>query len=794
MTFSAIDNDMLSSLMAENMAAETAASANANVVLEGVVSNVFYNSNGYAIFGLSVNKGKPITVKGSIANIAKGMRVEASGRYVDDVKYKERQFSAKAITPSVSKLISGESSVLSNGDLDELASYLGSGFLPGVGDAVAKRIVAKFGRDTVKAIEGDALKLAAVRGINEERAQIIRQEWMKNVSAHSIFIFLSAHGLSLAKAKDILDTFSLSAAKLKEKITENPYIICEVDGVGFKTADSFAASMGIVGASEERVKSGIEYAFIEDIIKSEGSSGATIDQILKVSSALLGVSQAKVYPILEKMSETDRRLIVVGDIIYHRKYYEAERSIAKNIARLMSAGQPELPDLEDRIDRAEIAIGKGKWKLLESQRAALRALFSGNVAVLTGFPGTGKTTILSIYLHILSSCGKRYKNILQAAPSGMAAKRMQVATGFDASTCHRLLGFKNGSFDYDENNQLPADVLALDEWSMADILLTDSMLRATPTGCKLILLGDVDQLESIGPGRVFADMINSGRVTFARLTEICRQDKGSLISVAAKLINEGKIPTQFNENFSATVVKCVGEEGVAAAALIEVLDIIKSLPARGLSIRDIQVLCPMKKGECGTERINIEIQKIVNKNIDNPDLFIKSGDKLLAVGDRVIQTKNDYDLDIFNGDSGEIVHVDIEEKSIIVNFGDKTKPFNVSIPSNKLVRVELFYAGTVHKAQGSEFDYVIAPVISSHYVMLKRNIVYTNLTRGKKGVFMVVDEGMKSLQRAAKTEDANRRVTSLKDHLIDLCPKEVKRMDASAAEDESSDFFDDVPY
>lgn len=768
------------------------------VKIEGVVSRVVYSNNGFVIFAMDIagQPGKSVSVKGSAPSIAKGMRVEISGEMVIDPKFGE-QFSAKSIAPVIPKALSagGDSTQMSIIDNEELASYLGSGFLPGVGPVIARKIIEKFGADTTRVLEKESYRLTSIRGINDVKAGIIREAWIKNIATHEVYMFLNSHGLSLAKAADIVSTFGGSFDRLKARIIKNPYMICDVDGVGFKTADSFAASLGIVGASPERVKRGIEYVFMEDIIKGTGSTGAELTTLLKISATLLGLSQKVVLPILEEMIERDGRLIEVDGIIFLRSYYEMEQQIASDIARLMAAPHKKIDNIEEKINRAEAHITKGEWKLTDVQRAELVKLLDTHVNILTGFPGTGKTTILSVMLHVLKASGSGFNSIMQGAPSGKAAKRMQEVTNTDSSTCHRLLGFEEGDFVHDRENPLPANVINLDEWSMADVPLMAAMLKAAPSGTRLLFIGDDDQLSSVGPGRVFGDMIGSKRIPVARLTDIRRQGAGSRISIAAKEVNQGIVPSNFGDDLSAHLLDGGASEDIATMALNKAIELISTMMAKGIDLDDIQVLTPMKNGECGTNKLNASIQSLVNKNVENPQKRIKVGDRLFAIGDRVMQLKNDYDLDIFNGDSGKITHIDTEEKSVFINFGTQKNPFNIEITSDKLQRLDLYYAGTIHKSQGSEFKHVIMPVIPSHYVMLKKNIVYTGMTRGRESVSLIMDKQMRAMHTAVKTEDSTLRLTSLKSHLMACLPPLVDSHRCDNHEDAESErqFFDDVP-
>jgi len=726
-------------------------------VMEVVVSRVIYNKNGFAIF--STTNG--LIIKGEIQSIAPGMRLSVSGKTILDPKY-GRQFVAKTISPIVPDINNPNSF-----DENELVAYLGSGIISGVGNILARRIVDKFGSSTLDVISKNPKELVSIEGISIDKAKKIQEDWNRHRTAHETFLFLKSHGLTIGKAMDIVDHFNMPFNELKKMIVENPYSICKVEGIGFKTADSLAKKIGISGNHPDRIRYGIEYAFLNEIIEQEGSTGTTLNNLLAISCKLLELGSRDVKPVLDEMLENDPKLKKKDDHIFLSAYYEMEHQIAKDLSRLLSAPSRPIANIEEKIDKAEAEIG---FKLSETQRKELVSILQSNVAILTGFPGTGKTTILNVLLKVLSyGEDSRYYNLKScAAPSGKAAKRMEQATRHSASTVHRMLGVdENGDFIHNRYVKMSSDVIILDEWSMADVYLMWATVQSIKSGCKVLFVGDVDQLPSVGAGRVFADMIDSGRIPVSRLTEIRRQGTGSLISVASKDINQGRVPQMTGDDFEFEFVKETPDISMSEAALNGILKVFKSKLNSGIPLDDIQILTPMRGTECGVHRINEEVQKIVNShNLSIKEKCITVGKRTFAVGDRVIWLKNDKKMELYNGDSGKIIDINNDSHEVLVDFGDGI----VNIPFMKLSQMELFYAGTIHKSQGSEFKHVIMPVVTSHYIMLKKNVVYTGFTRGREHVSVITDKDFRALRIAATTEDANKRITSLKDHIQECIP------------------------
>ncbi len=725
------------------------------VNFDAVVKTVLFNKDGFAIFKTEDTDTMPsIVVKGAVQSIRAGMRVSVVGTEGYNDKYNSSQISASSIVPVIPASDNKEAA----DDMfagSEFAAYLGSGIIPGLGMRLATRLVEHFGRDTERIINDEPLRMSEVAGISETRAVVIHEGWKKGAEIHDIFRFLSAHGLSLAKAAAIHD--ELGAGCIHE-IKKNPYILCKkVDGIGFKTADAAARSLGIGKDSVDRIRHGIAYFFTEEVISGSGSTGADMGFLTVGVSSLLDVSPRLVVTVLQQMIEDESFVCDENGMLFQPGAYEAERRIANSVHRLRRPFENNMEAMARVISRSEEKRG---ITLSGSQKDAIKFVLSSSFSVLTGQPGTGKTTILQVLLDMMSK-----HKVALCAPAGKAAKRMEEATGLEASTIHRLLEVdEDGSFLHNASNKLDIDLLIMDESSMADVFITAALLEALPDHCKVFLVGDIHQLPSVGAGRMLGDLIEAGVVPVAELTEIRRQGSGSSIVCAARAVNAGEVP------------KFTGEDGDfplyttedAEQGMSRVIDLVtRVLPASGVSPDDIQVLSPGKNGSCGTVRLNSELQRALNPNVEIEGKFINILDRKIAIGDRVIQTKNNRELGIYNGDVGRVSSVDSERGELVIDFLGTGK---VAIPRQEVGRIDLFYAGTVHKAQGSEFPHVVMPIFTSHYMLLKRNLFYTGITRGRHKVHIVTDPQMKAIGMAVKTEDGNTRVTSLQQHLTKLMP------------------------
>jgi exodeoxyribonuclease V alpha subunit len=711
--------------------------------LAGTVERVtFHNADtGFAVLKVKARgKRDLITVVGHAPTISAGEFVTASGGWVNDrshgVQFKAQVLKATAPTTS-----------------EGIERYLASGQMRGIGPAMAKRIVATFGDATFDIIEATPERLKEVSGIGPMRASRIVAGWAEQKAVREIMIFLHSHGVGTARAVRIFKTYGHEAIKV---MIEDPYRLArDVRGIGFRSADLIAEKLGIEKTAPKRLRAGVSFAL--QTAMDEGHCGLPVEiltglaeRLLEVDAALIRVAIGEALATGEVMEDA----IEGQPCIFLKGLYLAEQAITDRLVA-RAAGSPPWPaiDLERAITWVESRTGKA---LSASQREALRLVLASKVAVITGGPGVGKTSTLDSILRILVAKGVE---VALAAPTGRAAKRMTEQTGVEAKTIHRLLEVspKHGGFTRNEENPLACDLLVIDETSMVDVPLMNALLKAVPPHAALLLVGDVDQLPSVGPGQVLADIINSGRVPVVRLTEVFRQAAESRIVVNAHRINTGQMPQapRVGEASDFYLVEITApEEGVTK--LIEVVS--QRIPRRfGLNpLRDVQVLCPMNRGVLGAHSLNHELQRVLNPN---PPASVERFGWRFAPGDRVMQIENDYDKEVFNGDLGSVARIDDEEGALVVNFDGR----EVAYPFAELDTLVPAFATTIHKSQGSEYPAVVIPVTTQHYTMLARNLLYTGVTRGKKLVVLVAQR--KAVAIAVRGGQMKRRWTKLREWL-----------------------------
>lgn len=685
--------------------------------LAGTIERVtFHNAEtGFAVLRVkSRGKRDLITVIGHAPFISAGEFVTASGVWVTDRNH-GLQFKADVLKATPPTTTEG------------IERYLASGQMRGIGPAMAKRIVAAFGEATFEIIEADPDRLTEVSGIGPMRAARIVSGWAEQKAVREIMIFLHAHGVGTARAVRIFKTYGHEAIKV---MTEDPYRLArDIRGIGFRTADDIAAKLGMEKTAPQRLRAGISFAL--QTATDQGHCGLPLDKLLVLAVELLGVDAALIGPAVDDVlaqGEVVKDLIGDQVCLFLRGLHIAEKAISERlIAR--ADGEPPWPEID--VNKAVPWIEeRTKRVLAASQREALSLVLASKVSVITGGPGVGKTTLLDTILRILVAKGVK---VALASPTGRAAKRMTEQTGMEAKTIHRLLEIdpKNGQFKRNEESPLDCDLLVIDEASMVDVPLMNALLKAVPTRAGLILLGDVDQLPSVGPGQVLGDIIASGAVPVARLTEVFRQAAESRIIVNAHRINQGQMPSapSAGEDADFYVIE-IGEPEEGLTKLIEVVS--KRIPKRfGLDpLRDIQVLCPMNRGVLGARNLNIELQRVLNPN---PTATVERFGWTFAPGDRVMETQNDYDREVFNGDLGTVLRIDDEEAALVAEFDGR----EVVYPFGELDTLVLAYATTIHKSQGSEYPAVVIPVVTQHYAMLARNLLYTGVTRGKSLVVLI---------------------------------------------------------
>jgi exodeoxyribonuclease V alpha subunit len=622
----------------------------------------------------------------------------------------------------------------------------------GIGPVYGKRLVRAFGEAVFDVIEAQPERLQEVDGIGPMRAQRIVSGWADQKVIREIMIFLHSHRVSTARSVRIFKTYGANAIQV---LSENPYRLArDVRGIGFKTADIIAASLGIEKTAMIRARAGIGFTLTEAM--DDGHCGLPLDELVPVAEQLLEIPASIVEHALDLELEAGE--VVADDVegrrcIFLAGLHRAERAIADRLRALREGVLPW-----PHVDPAKAIVGvegKASITLAESQRAALRLALLTKVLVITGGPGVGKTTLINSVLKVLGAKGIE---IALAAPTGRAAKRLSESTGRVAKTIHRLLDVdpRHGSFRRNEENRLNCELLVVDEMSMVDVPLMHALLRAVPDRAALILVGDVDQLPSVGPGQVLADIIDSAAVPVVRLTEVFRQAAESRIIANAHRINQGGMPDWARDPDSDFhFVPCRDAEDAAA----KILEIVRDrIPARfGLDpIRDIQVLCPMNRGGLGARALNLELQRVLNLP---DDASIQRFGWTFGGGDKVMQVENDYDKDVYNGDLGFVRAIDPEAGEVLVEFDGRKIAYGLG----ELDELVLAYATTIHKSQGSEYPAVVIPLTTQHYPMLRRNLLYTGVTRGKRLVVIVGQR--RAIGIAVRGGQSLRRWSKLKEWL-----------------------------
>ena len=721
----------------------TRGSENTTEVMAGLVERVtFHNQeNGFCVLRVKARGHRDlVTTVGHAAMISAGEWITASGVWVNDRTH-GLQFKAhflKASAPS---------------SIDGIQKYLGSGMIRGIGPVYAQRLVRMFGKDVFDIIEAAPERLREVEGIGPKRADKITAGWADQKVIREIMVFLHQHGVGTARAVRIFKTYGTDAVQV---MSENPYRLAkDIRGIGFRTADLIAEKLGIEKTALIRVRAGISFALTEAM--GDGHCGLPRKDLIGLSEKLLDVPAPLIEgALVEELAEESVTEDRVGeaDCIFLTGLHLAERGIADQIKRVR-AGPLPWPEID--TDKALPWIErKTDLILAPSQAEAIRQALRSKVMVITGGPGVGKTTIVNSILRILAA--KNVK-LLLCAPTGRAAKRMTEATGMEAKTIHRLLEFDPKGFGFKRNDDTPldCDLLVIDESSMVDVLLMQSLMKAVPSNAALLIVGDIDQLPSVGPGQVLADIIGSDAVPVVRLTEVFRQAAQSKIITTAHAINAGRIPDLAPPDGEADFYFVPAADPEQAVPRIIEL-VARRIPRRfGFDpIRDIQVLCPMNRGGVGARSLNIELQAVLNPAGERR---VERFGWTFAPGDKVMQIENDYDKDVYNGDIGTIEDVDLDEGEVAVEFDGRT----VTFAFGELDTLVPAYAATIHKSQGSEYPAVVIPVMTQHYAMLQRNLIYTGVTRGKKLVVLVGQK--KAVAIAVKNVSGRQRWSKLDEWL-----------------------------
>jgi exodeoxyribonuclease V alpha subunit len=711
-------------------------------VLAGLVDRVTFHNpeNGFCVLRVKARGQRDlITVLGHAAMISAGEFVQVSGTWINDRTHGV-QFRASFLKATAPTTVEG------------IEKYLASGMIRGIGPVYAKKLVRAFGEAVFDVIEQEPPRLRDVTGIGPKRAERIIAGWAEQKVIREIMLFLHSNGVSTSRAVRIYKTYGADAVQL---ISENPYRLArDIRGIGFRTADQIAGKLGIEKTALIRVRAGISYALAEAM--DDGHCGLPAEELVALTRELLEVPAELVETALSL--ELQGGAVIADDLdgrrcVFLAGLHRAEREIAEKL-KALAVGKPPWPLID--ADKAIPWVEKRtKLALAETQIEAVRVSLASKVLVITGGPGVGKTTLVNSILKIL---GAKAIAIALCAPTGRAAKRLSESTGLEAKTIHRLLETdpRTGVFRRTEEAPLDYDLLVVDETSMVDVPLMRALLRALPDQAALLLVGDVDQLPSVGPGQVLADVIASGAVPVVRLTEVFRQAAESRIIVNAHRINQGLMPDLASvESGDFFFVDATDpDEGVRKLLAI----VRERIPKRfGFDpIRDIQVLCPMNRGGLGARSLNIELQTALNSP---GEIRVERFGWTFCPGDKVMQVENDYDKEVYNGDLGVVSRIDMEEGELTVDFDGRDLTYGFG----ELDELVLAYATTIHKSQGSEYPAVVIPLSTQHYPMLQRNLVYTGVTRGKRLVVLVGQR--KALTIAVKGARARRRWSKLREWL-----------------------------
>ena len=737
--------------------------------ITGYVDHIVYQNsdNGYTVMTL-VAEGEEVTCVGMCKGLGQGENISAEGEYIEHPVY-GRQFKIQTyetVAPT---------------DRAGMERYLGSGAIRGVGEALAARIVKKFGDDTFRIIEEEPERLAEVKGISERKAQEIAVQMEEKKDLREALVYLQQYGISNTLAVKIYNTYGM---EMYSVMRENPYRLAEdVSGVGFRIADEIAGRIGIHTDSDYRIRSGILYTLLQAV--GEGHCFLPLELLLRRASELLGVSEENIRPQVDNLI-MDRKLVAKGDAVFAATYYYAELNCANMLRNL------NIPMLEaENLPAQDMAIRKRLERMAENlsmeldelQLKAVEESIKNGLFILSGGPGTGKTTTINMIIRYFESEGM---DIFLAAPTGRAAKRMTEATGFEAKTIHRLLELnsalsdddtRRANFERNQENPLEADVVIIDEMSMVDIQLFQALLKAILPGTRLILVGDVDQLPSVGPGQVLRDLMNSEAFPMVTLEKIFRQAGESDIVVNAHCINKGEQIALDNKSRDFFLL----ERNDVNVIYKHMIQLIREMLPKYVNATpfDIQVLTPMRKGSLGCETLNGILQRYLNP-ADPHKKEHSYGNTVFREGDKVMQIKNNYQLEweivgrynipidkgmgVFNGDMGRVLEINETMSTLLVEFDDGRR---VNYPFSGLEELELSYAITIHKSQGSEYPAVILPLLGGPRMLFNRNLLYTGITRARNCVTILGSS--ETVRNMIDNVSENRRYTALESRIREIC-------------------------
>ena len=720
--------------------------------LNGVIERITFHSSesGYTVARLNTgNVNQLITVVGSFANIQAGQTLQLQGQWREHPQYGS-QFQVVHYKESKPATLTG------------IEKYLGSGLIKGVGPVTAKRIVKHFGLDTLDIIEHQIERLVEVPGIAQKRIAMIQRTWAEQKSIKDVMIFLQSHGVSTTYAVKIYKQYGEGAIAT---VKTNPYqLAIDIFGIGFLTADQIARNVGVSPWSKFRYRAGVLHVLSK--ASEDGHCYLPQSKIIPLSQELLTTQEheAEEEPILGILSEMVRSEELIreqdGEPLYYKpSFFYAEQHLAKLLQQKLITSLAVDPErVKSWINRY---TASRQIELSTQQYLAVEKAAREQVMILTGGPGTGKTFVTRTIVTLWKAMGRK---IACAAPTGRAAKRLTEMTGIEAKTIHRLLEFDPSKmgFKRDLDNPLDCSAIVVDESSMVDLFLAHSLLKAIPHKAQLLMVGDIDQLPSVGPGNILKDLIASEKIPVVRLNQVFRQAASSAIVRTAHQINHGHYPQLEPVSMKATS-DCLWHSGGTEAehGVQTICDLIEHyIPQAGFNpATDVQVLCPMTRGLIGTRNLNKVLQQLINPPSEEKTDLVR-GDSILRVEDRVMQLKNDYNKEVFNGDLGLVMDLDHIEKKAIINFDERDVVYDYA----DLNEITLAWATSIHKSQGSEYPVVILPIYTQHYVMLSRNLFYTGLTRAKRLALIVGSE--KAIAIAVKQVKQQQRYTRLKERLV----------------------------
>jgi exodeoxyribonuclease V alpha subunit len=711
--------------------------------IEGEVTRITFESaeSGFRVLKLAVEgRAERLAVVGTFPPIAVGSRVRVRGTLIQDQKHGE-QLRAESVTEIAPSTLAG------------VERYLASGAIRGIGERFARRIVATFGLETLKVLDEEPARLTEVEGLGKKRAELIGAAWNEQRALRDVMVFLQSHGASPSLAMRIFKRYGARAAHV---VAKDPYrLAIDVWGIGFKTADRIAAELGIASDSPERLQAGLLQVMHD--VTDAGHTYASETELAGRALKMLGLDEHDPGN-RERIAMATRALVLAGHVVleapsgvsiaFLTRSWTAETRLARRIAELAQAPARPLPGAARAIEAFE---ARSEVALASEQRQAVEIAAGSTFMVVTGGPGVGKTTIVRAILAVFEGA---QLEVRLAAPTGRAAKRMSEATGHPASTLHRLLEFdpKNGGFRRNAHHPIEAGALIVDETSMVDLPTADALMQAVAPGTRIVLVGDVDQLPSVGPGAVLRDLIASQAVPCVRLVQIFRQAAASRIVINAHRINQGERPEAAAAGDEGADFFIVDRRDPEACAKT-ILELVTSrIPRRfGLDpVRDVQVLTPMHRGPAGSVALNQALQTALNPAPSSASML--HAGRTFRAADKVMQLKNDYDRGVYNGDVGIVDSIDPEEGALVVRYDERTVAYDAS----SLDELTLAYACSVHKSQGSEYPAVVIALLTSHFVMLSKNLLYTAVTRGKRLVVLVCDPRAVALALAEDRRDERR--------------------------------------